>query len=168
VLGFDVVVSLAKTKTHDTALLTLSLKNMMGCIVSGDKSRMHGFASGVGELAESVKVIHGNLLKLFEVIRPQISVIDGIYGMDGEGPVDGTPKSLGVVVASTDAVAADATAARLMGYNPKEIGYLLYAHEKGYGNLKEDEINIIGEAVENVKKKFKPHSTYEIQKNWRT
>ena len=112
----DLVVSLAKMKTHHWAGLTLSMKNLFG-VVPGicygwPKSVLH--AAGISE----------SILDLTATIRPALGIIDGIIGMEGDGPIMGTPKRANLVVMGTNLPAVDATAARLMGFDPQRIPYL--------------------------------------------
>jgi len=169
-LSFDYIVSLAKVKTHDYALMTASLKNMMGCIVQKDKVKMHGIASFSllnNNYPSCVKVIHKNLLRLIKVIKPNLAIIDGLNAMEGEGPVRGTFQNVGVVIASTDALAADATAARLMGIEPEDVGYLYYAWKEKLGKLAGGEIEVVGESLLTHAKTFKLHPNFKIQMQWR-
>jgi uncharacterized protein (DUF362 family) len=71
--------------------------------------------------------------------------------MEGQGPIDGTPVQMNLIIAGTDPVATDATAARIMGFNPYEITHIRKAHEKGLGK---SEAQIIGEKLETVKRPF--------------
>jgi len=72
--------------------------------------------------------------------------------MEGQGPIDGTPVQMNLIIAGTDPVATDATAARIMGFNPYEITHIRKAYEKGLGK---SEAQILGEKLERVKRQFK-------------
>jgi uncharacterized protein (DUF362 family) len=87
--------------------------------------------------------------------------------MHREGPRHGTPIRLGVVVAGTDAVAVDAVAAAIMGFEPSQVGYLQYAHEAGLGVADLSQINILGDPIARVCLRFVPHSNHAIQRHWR-
>jgi len=165
----DCRISVAVPKTHDTAIVTLSLKNMIGCMRREDRGKVHGFDSQAPRVLEaSVKVIHRNLITLAKYLAPHISVIDGFMGMEGSGPGEGDPVFLGVAVASTDWVAADAVMAKIMGFEPLEIGYIFYANEEGLGVGDLSKIRLVGNAkIEEVRKKFKPHPHYPVQVKWR-
>jgi len=159
VIEADYRISLAVLKTHDTVIITLSLKNMvMGSVL--DKGRMH----------QGYEAINLNLYKIAKLIPVHLAVIDGWRGMEGNGPVSGTVVDSRVAIASTDFVAADAVAAKLMGFNPSEIGYLQYASGNyvfsplGTGGLLE--INMVGKQFDTVKRRFKPHHSYSDQMNW--
>jgi uncharacterized protein (DUF362 family) len=114
----------------------------------------------------SVEAMNRNLVALARRTRPHLSVIDGWVGMHREGPRHGTPLRLGVVVAGTDAVAVDAVAAAVMGFDPREIGYLRYAHEAGLGVADLERINVVGDPIAQVRRRFVRHSNDVIQRHW--
>ena len=99
-----------------------------------------------------------NLVALSRVAKPHISVVDGFVAMHREGPRHGTPIKLGTVVAGTDAVAVDAVAAAVMGFDPMRVGYLEYAHEAGLGIADLDAIAIVGDPIASVARRCVPHS----------
>ncbi|MBU2564932.1 MAG: DUF362 domain-containing protein [Candidatus Thermoplasmatota archaeon] len=157
-LEFDYRISVCPPKTHDTVILTLGLKNMVvGCIIGEDKKRVH----------QGYKAINLNLFRLGKILYPHLSVLDGFESMEGNGPVNGEKVELKACIASTNFLAADAVAAKGMGFEPEEIGYLHYCSLGGFGTLDTDKIEIVGKKIENVKKTFKPHQTYKKQRNWR-
>jgi uncharacterized protein (DUF362 family) len=114
----------------------------------------------------SVEAMNHNLVALARATKPHVSVVDGFVGMQREGPRHGTPIRLGVVVAGTDAVAVDAVAAAVMGFEPRSIGYLVYAHEAGLGEIDLDRITILGDPIASVRRRFVPHSNHAIQRHW--
>lgn len=113
----------------------------------------------------AVKVIHHNILAFSRIVWPHVVVIDGMTGMEGDGPIDGDPVELGIAIASADALKADGAAARAMGLDPREIGYLAYMQAEGLGDLSPE--GLVGETIESVKKDFRMHGCYEVQKEWR-
>jgi uncharacterized protein (DUF362 family) len=145
VLEADFVVSMPKMKTHHWVGATLSLKNLFG-IVPGS---CYGWPKNVLHWAG----IENSILDLATTVRPDFAIIDGIIGMEGNGPIQGTAKAAGVLVMGDDPVAVDGTAARVMGLVPERIGYLKKA---GYvlGNLRPEKIQQIGEAVEQSRRPF--------------
>jgi len=114
---------------------------------------------------KSVKVIHWNILSLSKVLWPDLVVIDGMTGMEGDGPIDGDPVELGIAIASADALKADGIAARVMGLEPESIGYLFYMQTEGLGDYSIE--GLVGESIDDVKKIFKLHGCYDVQKEWR-
>jgi len=160
-------ISAAVAKTHDTVIMTASWKNMMGALALDDKVKMHG-CNNHGEriLISEVEILPQNLIRIAQIVPPHISVIDGFIGMEGEGPVRGTEKYLGIAIASMDFVSADAVCAKAMGFEPLEISYLNYGEQIGLGKADLNEIEIIGEPIENVVSNFTPHSHYPTQRKW--
>jgi uncharacterized protein (DUF362 family) len=145
VLRADFVVSVPKLKTHHWAGVTLSLKNMFG-IVPGNcygwpKNDLHWAG-----LTRSILDINGT-------VRPDFAIVDGIVGMEGNGPIQGMAKPCGVLVVGDDPVAVDATCTRIMGLAPERIDYLARAGLL-LGHLKEENIRQLGENVASVKTPF--------------
>ncbi|MGO9269913.1 MAG: DUF362 domain-containing protein [Terriglobia bacterium] len=145
ILRADFVVSLAKLKTHHWAGVTLSLKNMFG-IVPGN---CYGWPKNVLHWAGLTR----SILDINGTVRPDFAIVDGIVGMEGNGPIQGTPRACGVLVAGDDAVAVDATCARIMGLLPERIDYLAQAGLL-LGHLKEDRISQLGESVAGARTPF--------------
>ncbi len=145
VLGADFVVSLPKMKTHHWAGVTLSLKNMFG-IVPGS---CYGWPKNILHWAG----ITPSILDLNSTIRPDFAIVDGVIGMQGDGPTQGDPKPCGVLLLGDDPVAVDSTCARIMGLAPEKINYLAKAGIL-LGHLKEEKITQIGEQLANVRTPF--------------
>jgi len=161
-------ISAAVAKTHDTVIMTASWKNMMGALASRDKVKMHGCNSHWERvLTSEVAILPQNLVRLAKRVPPHIGIVDGLIGMEGNGPVRGNERYLGIAIASTDFVAADAVCAKAMGFEPMEISYLYYGHQLGLGTAKLDDIEMVGESIEHVAGKFIPHSNYPTQRLWR-
>lgn len=161
-------ISAAIAKTHDTVTMTASWKNMMGALALQDKVKMHGCSSHAERvLTSEVEILPQNLIRLAKAVPPHICVIDGFIGMEGNGPVRGKEKYLGIAIASTDFVAADAVCAKAMGFQPMEISYLYYGHKIGLGTADLDNIEILGDSIRDVEVKFIPHSNYQTQRIWR-
>lgn len=151
----DYRVSLAIPKTHDCLIVTLSLKNMVVGSAQQDKNTLH----------QGYPAMNLNMYQVIKRIPPSLAVIDGWVGMEGNGPVDGTPVEMGLAIASTDFVAADAIGASLMGFDPSEVGYMTYARGRlGEGDL--SKIRVVGEEPSRLRKKFRPHRDYAEQKRW--
>jgi uncharacterized protein (DUF362 family) len=124
VLAADLIVSLAKMKTHHWAGATLSMKNFFGLVPGSvygwPKNKLHylGIPQSVAELNR--------------VFRNTFAIVDGIVGMEGNGPIQGTPKPTGVLVMGHDLVAVDATCCRIMGIDPEKIEYLRLSDKLGH------------------------------------
>jgi uncharacterized protein (DUF362 family) len=141
----DWIVSLAKMKTHHWAGVTLSMKNLFG-IMPGS---YYGWPKNVLHKAG----IGGSILDITAALKPQLAIVDGILGMEGDGPIMGTPKSAGVLVMGCNPPAVDATCARIMGINPHRIGYLAGASPR-LGPIREANIRQLGEAIAAVRTPF--------------
>ncbi len=115
----DVVVSMPKMKTHHWAGVTLSLKNCFGCL----PGRVYGWPKN----ALHWQGIDGSILDIAGVVRPAYAIVDGIVAMEGNGPIDGTPKAVGLIVVGDDPVAVDATTATLMGFDPRGVAHIAEA-----------------------------------------
>ena len=161
-------ISAAVAKTHDTVMITASWKNMMGALAPGDKVKMHGCSRHSERiLAAEVEILPQNLVRLVRHVPPHIGIIDGFIGMEGNGPVKGNEKYLGIAIASTDFVAADAVCATAMGFEPMEVSYLYYGHQVGLGTASLNDIELVGDSIEDAAGKFVPHSNYPTQRLWR-
>jgi uncharacterized protein (DUF362 family) len=147
VLEADLLVSMPKLKTHHWAGVTVALKNLFG-IVPG---AIYGWPKNVlhwAGLNESIVDIQST------VPVPQFAIVDGIVGMEGNGPIQGQAKRAGVVIFGDDLVATDATAARVMNIEPSRVRYLSMADEF-LGNVALERIEQVGESLERVQQNFR-------------
>jgi uncharacterized protein (DUF362 family) len=167
------IVSVARFKTHDRTVVTLSLKN----IVFGAPVKDPGYTFGKNrkEGTRSDKsIVHGsgfrginyNLYDLAPRLHPHLAVIDGFEGMEGNGPNNGTPVDHRVCVVSTDWLAADRVAVELMGVDFAKIGYLNYCAQTGSGVADLSKIEIVGESISNHIKIYKLSNNIEKQLIW--
>lgn len=169
------VVSVARMKTHDRVLATLSLKN----VVVGAPVKDLGFGWGKNRKEGTTSdkpVIHGggirginyNLYALATRFHPDLAVIDGFEGMEGNGPNRGTPVDHRVCVASTDWLAADRVGIELMGIDFANVGYLNYCAQTGLGTADLNKIEVIGEKISDHKKSYKLSDNIDKQLIWKT
>jgi uncharacterized protein (DUF362 family) len=143
----DLLVSMPKLKTHHWAGVTLSLKNMFG-VVPGS---VYGWPKNILHW----QGIHNSILDINSSLPVrQFAIVDGIVGMEGNGPLQGQAIDSGVLIFGEDLVAVDATAARLMKIEPKKIKYLAEA-EEFLGNVNYESIEQIGENLERLQKDFR-------------
>jgi len=158
-LESDYLISVAVPKTHDCVIATLSIKNVVvGALVNkGEKEKIH----------QGTKAINMNIAKLAVQYMPSLAVIDGYIGMEGSGPVRGNPVKLGVSAASLHPVSLDAVMARIMGFEPLDIGYLYHLNEWGVGVADLNKIEVSGVSIDEVSRRFKPHPGYERQLKWK-
>jgi uncharacterized protein (DUF362 family) len=141
----DWVVSVAKMKTHHWAGVTLSMKNLFGVL----PGTLYGWPKNVLHRAG----IHRCVADLHATVQPDFAIIDGIVGMEGDGPIMGTPKTAGVLLMGRNLPSVDATAARIMGVDPARIGYLLLA-PGGQDALVTHAIRQRGETIAAVRSPF--------------
>jgi ferredoxin len=141
-LESDVVINLPKWKTHGMTLLTLGVKNLYGCIPGTRKALWHLKA---GEDRENFARI---LIDLYQIIRPSLTILDGIVGMEGSGPTSGRPISLGLILASRDALSVDQIVCDLLGIPREALLTNQVALEQGLGK---DGIEVLGERPEDVR-----------------
>jgi uncharacterized protein (DUF362 family) len=146
----DVVISLPKLKTHHWAVATLALKNLFGTLpgtcYGWPKNELHW------------RGIDNSIVDIAATRMPDLAIVDGIVGMQGDGPLNGTPRATGVMVMGCDLVAVDATCCRLMQLDPTRVGYLVLGHRKKLGLLAETAICQIGE---NLADRAQPFDTVE-------
>ncbi len=158
VLKADLLVSMPKLKTHHWAGVTLSLKNMFGLIPGA----IYGWPKNILHWAG----IHESILDINSTLPvPQFAIVDGIVGMEGNGPIQGKPKVCGTLILGDDLVAVDATAARLMQINPEKIKYLAQAGEF-LGNLDEEKILQMGESPASFQEDFKVIRSFQHLKTF--
>jgi uncharacterized protein (DUF362 family) len=167
------IISAAKMKTHDRVVATLSLKN----IVVGAPVKDPGFRWGPRSKAGTKNdkpLIHGsgfrginyNLFAIAQRLHPHLAIIDGYDGMQGNGPVGGTPVDHKVLVASLDWLAADRVAVELMGIDYAKVGYLNYCAQAGLGQGDLARIDVVGARIADHVKPYKLHDNVEKQLIW--
>jgi uncharacterized protein (DUF362 family) len=141
----DWIVSMAKMKTHHWAGVTLSMKNMFGV--------MPGIYYGWPKNVLHQEGIDKAIYDINRTLKSHFSIIDGIIGMEGDGPIMGPPKEVGVLVFGRNPCSVDATAARIMGMNPHKIPHLAMAGNR-LGPIREKDILQRGEKIISVRKVF--------------
>lgn len=147
----DVVISMPKLKTHHWAGVTLSLKNLFGTLP--------GVCYGWPKNELHWRGIENSIIDIALTRTPDLAIIDGIVGMEGDGPLNGTPKEMGVLLMGNDMVATDATGSRLMMLDPTRIKTLVLGYGKKLGRILENEIQQLGEPIAGLAKPFEtvPH-----------
>ncbi len=137
-LSADLIVSMPKLKTHHWAGMTASMKNFFGVVPGA----VYGWPKNILH----VHGIEASILDLNATIRPHLAILDGVTGMEGDGPIMGQPRHVGLIGMSTDLVALDATAARVIGLDPTRLPYLAEAG-RFLGNLESTRIEQRGEPI---------------------
>jgi uncharacterized protein (DUF362 family)/NAD-dependent dihydropyrimidine dehydrogenase PreA subunit len=143
ILEADVVINVPKMKTHSLTVVTGAVKNMFGIVTGAGKSQCHRLAPAVTDFSEL-------LAEIYSIRPPDLTIMDGIVSMEGDGPTSGTPKRVGKILASTNAVALDAVMCRIMGLSPEEVHHLRYASQGGLGPIDAESIEIVGEKPQQV------------------
>lgn len=133
----DVVISLPKLKTHALTTLTCGLKNVFG-IVSGQAK------AGFHSTYPSPQAISAFLVRVYATLRPALTIVDAVTAMEGNGPSNGQPLFVGVLLASRDAVALDATACAALRLPAAAVPMIRLAAQAGLGNLEAARIECVG------------------------
>jgi uncharacterized protein (DUF362 family) len=144
-LAADWVVSLPKLKTHHWTGVTCSMKNLFGVM----PGVVYGWPKNVLHYAG----INQAILDINATVRCSLAIVDGVVGMEGDGPIMGRPKQVGCVVMGRNLPAVDATCVRIMGLNPLGAGYLAGASGR-LGPVREHNIAQRGESIESMRTRF--------------
>src|SRR6476660_5796435 len=150
----DWIVSVAKMKTHHWAGATLSMKNLFGV--------MPGIYYGWPKNVLHANGIQNSILDINATLKPHFAIVDGIVGMEGDGPIMGDPKKAGVVVMGRNLAAVDATCCRIMGIDPYQVSYLERA-DNWLGPISEKSIEQRGETISAVRTNFNLIDTIPAQ-----
>ena len=145
VTEFDIVVSIPVMKMHMHTGATIAVKNMKGCLWKRSKVVLHMLPpmnDAGADPQHAEKPLDIAISDMSNILKPHLSIVDGITGLEGLGPSAGTKKKLNVVVVSADAFAADAVSCRLMGTSAAEIPHLRLGGERGYGITDLDKIKV--------------------------
>jgi uncharacterized protein (DUF362 family)/NAD-dependent dihydropyrimidine dehydrogenase PreA subunit len=138
VLEADVVISLPKFKTHGLTAITGAVKNSYGILPGAQKARLHFIAGNPWRFGELI-------VDVFGLRVPELFIVDAVVGMEGNGPASKDLRQIGKIMASDNAVALDATIARMMGLNPRNLRFLQVAKKQGFGDDDENAIEVVGE-----------------------
>jgi len=143
VLESDFLVNLPKLKTHSFAVYTGAVKNMFGVIPQGLRHNYHRrFIRN--------DIFSRMLVDLYSVVTPQLTVMDAVVGMEGEGPSAGRPRVVGLVLAGADGVAVDAVVTKIVGYDPAEVFTTAHAGDREIGVADVHRIDVVGELIHDV------------------
>jgi uncharacterized protein (DUF362 family) len=142
ILTRTALITIPVVKTHGKTTITGSIKNQWGCLPVF-RHQYH-------------PVVNDVLVDINLAVKPRFSVVDGTVGMEGNGPKSGRPKVLDLVLASGDIVAADAVQARIMGFDPAAIPSIVNCARAGLGHDRAEDIDIVGEKLEDVLTPFRP------------
>jgi len=154
-LDADYIINIPKLKTHSFTIFTGAVKNMYGIIPYGLRLKYHRQYIKNEDFSQM-------LVDILSCIPPHLNIMDGIIAMEGEGPSAGNLRKAGVILASSDAVAIDAVAAKIAGFNPLDIFTTFHAHNRGLGIGKIEDIEVVGESLPDVQLKNFKHSAISI------
>jgi len=138
VLEADYIINLPKLKTHTLTLLTLGIKNMFGMLVGGSKSLVHNSAPQLESFGEA-------LVDIYQIRPPDLTIMDGVIGMDGNGPAHGRVRPISYLLASENCPSLDLMVCEMVGVEPSRVHHLRISQERGLGAKNLAEIEIIGE-----------------------
>ena len=161
------IISAAMLKTHNVVVATLSVKNMaLGAPLHSLRGEARWDDKRV--VHNGLRQTHYNIFLGTQALKPfwGAAVIDGYEGMEGNGPASGTPVPSRIAIASTDFVAADRVALDTMGINPDWLGYLRFCSDFGTGTYDMGSIELRGEKVEAVRRKYMLHRDIDRELEW--
>ena len=167
------IVSVARMKTHDRIVATLTFKNLAVGTAIKDPGFLFGRNRVVGTRSDKA-IIHGsgfrginfNLFLLAYHLRPDLAIIDGYDGMEGDGPTNGTLVDHKVCVAGLDWLSVDRIGIELMGIDPAKIGYMNFCANSGLGQYDMNKIEIVGEKIADHIKAYKMSRNIDKQLQW--
>ena len=158
-LEAEALINLAKLKTHSGAGITLTMKNLMGCILGGGS--FDGGAYHWRDFSDRHKIhttgFHRALVDLNTLLHPALNIIDGFTAQEGNSPFHGERVDMRIFIAGEDRVAVDATGCRAMGIEPETIGHIRLAAERGLGDI---DPQVLGEEIESIRRKFRLPTHY--------
>lgn len=143
VVSSAALVNVAKMKTHGLMTFTGAVKNLYGCVSGARKAHLHFRYQEPEDFGQMIA-------DLVELVKPAISILDAILGMDGEGPSHGRPRNVGLLMASPDPVALDVVAMHVAMADPMTVPYLKACRKHGVGETNLENIDILGERLREV------------------
>jgi len=148
----DIIINVPKIKTHHQCILTCAIKNMFGTLILGNKMRTHA-------QFPSKERFNSALADIYSVSKPQLTVVDGYYCQEGNGPSAGDVVKMDIILAGYDPVALDTAVCHIIDFNPNDILYISKLQEKGLGT---PDYKIVGEPIDTIKRKFKKSKTHPV------
>ncbi len=144
----DLIINIPKIKTHSQCTLTCCIKNMFGTVLLANKAKTHAQAAILERFCSA-------LVDIYSISKPQLTVIDGYYCQEGQGPSSGDVIKLDIILAGYDGVALDTAVCKIIGFEPEEILYLEKAEKKKLGTTDLESVEFLGEPIESVFRQFK-------------
>ncbi len=137
VIETDVMINLAKLKTHSLTLFTCAIKNIFGVIPGFRKAGLHKLYPKPDGFARM-------LVELSKLVVPAFTIVDSVLAMEGNGPSSGNPRMVGALIAGTNSTAIDAVAQDLIGFDEGQIDTTRFAAEEGLGPARLEDISVVG------------------------
>ncbi|MBN1816466.1 MAG: DUF362 domain-containing protein [Sedimentisphaerales bacterium] len=141
-LEADAIINLPKFKAHQQLGATFAIKNMFGCVPGKRKAWWH-FAKG-----KSYTDFCSMLIGIYRLFSPIVTIIDGVVAMEGMGPINGSPRPLGVLVGGCDPVACELACCHIAGFDPMDLPILRRAREINFGPATIEQINVLGDPLD--------------------
>lgn len=151
----DKIITISKLKTHGMALYTGAVKVLFGMIPGIYKAEYH-------LKMPDIKDFSNLLVDICETVKPHFSIIDGIVGMEGDGPTAGVPKKTGLILASFNPYYLDVAGAYVMGINPEDVPTIQRTVERNLCTGKIEDIEFLGEDIDNFILKYKLPNTKSV------
>jgi uncharacterized protein (DUF362 family) len=145
VMDSDVLIDVPLLKTHDEGGITVGMKNLFGLL----EMPRHPFH----------RILHETICDITQMRAPDLVIVDGTWGMEGDGPLFGVPVKMNLIIAGRDVVAVDTVCAAIMGHDAARVKYIQYAKQQGLGENDLSKITIKGATIEKVKRDFVPAAT---------
>jgi hypothetical protein len=143
ILEADVLINVPVLKIHSLTYVTLGIKNLHGLLADEDKLYGHSY-----------RELPAKLTDFLRIRTPDLTVVDGVVGQEGDHAEDGLPVDMGLIIAGTDIVAVDAVTSAIIGFEPCEIDTTRIAGECGLGTNDLNSIEVVGQRIEDVKRPF--------------
>ena len=156
VLQADKIINLPKLKAHQQLMLSGALKNAFGAIVGKRKAYWH-FRYGQPQIFTDM------IVGIYQKVRPVLNIIDAVVAMEGQGPIRGRPRKLGLLLASTDAAAVDRAACELLNVAPSQVPMLAAAERAAVGVTELADIEVLGQDLQAVCVNRSEEHTSELQ-----
>ncbi|MDP3061654.1 MAG: DUF362 domain-containing protein [Chloroflexota bacterium] len=159
------LVSVARMKTHLEAIVTMTIKNIgVGAIYNPDRHSSSLHNPEPGKFSHGQRPLNLYLARLNLALTPALAVVDGVVGMEGKGPVAGTPVASGVALAGTNALAVDILGSELMGFDYRTVGYLWYLSQMR--GLAREDVQVVGEDPTKCVTRYKPYENMPELLSW--
>ncbi len=159
VLEVDKIINIPKVKTHMMTVYSGAVKNLFGIIPGSYKAEYHLRFEDTGDFADV-------LIDICSFVKPVLTVMDAVVGMEGYGPTNGTPKKVGLVISSPDPYALDVAAVDIIGLKPEQVPTIRKAAERGLCTGRLKDLSILGEKIEGVRVKDFKKPTVKVAFNF--